>query len=130
VVSGGKVYVYARDEQLCGHHKRSSVRIYCAPPFHKFDDCSRRVQEDETLPEEVQVYDVAWDDSEGFKRRRTETKTDHSFLPNPWRATRVLWASGQSRFRAAARVWDQAEDDEESYGKREKRRKKEGPEEQ
>jgi hypothetical protein len=55
---------YARDEQLCDHHKRSSIRIDCAPPFHKFEDGSGGVQEDETLAEEMQVYDVAWDDSE------------------------------------------------------------------
>jgi len=51
--------VYARDEQLCDHHKRSSVRIDCTPPFHEIEDGSRGVQEDETLAEEVQVYDVA-----------------------------------------------------------------------
>jgi hypothetical protein len=55
---------WVRDEQLCDHDKRSSVRIDCAPLFHEFEDGSRGVQEDETLAEEVQVYDVAWDDSE------------------------------------------------------------------
>jgi len=52
-------YKYARDKQLCDHHKRSSVRIDCTPPFHEIEDGSRGVQEDETLAEEVQVYDVA-----------------------------------------------------------------------
>jgi len=58
-----KISGYARDEQLSDHHKGGSVRIDCTPPFHEFSDGSRRVQEDETLAEEVQVYDVAWDDS-------------------------------------------------------------------
>jgi hypothetical protein len=79
-----KISGYARDEQLCDHHKRSSVRIDCAPPFHEFEDGSRGVQEYETLAEEMQVYDVAWDDDDSGvggrskRRKRQRTKTDHS----------------------------------------------------
>jgi hypothetical protein len=79
IVSGGRVKmsVYARDEQLCDHHKRSSVRIYCAPLFHEFEDGSRGVQKDETLTEEVQVYDVAWGRIRvgwAFRRRKDRDK--------------------------------------------------------
>jgi hypothetical protein len=66
----------SRDEQLCDHYKRSSVRIDCAPPFHEFEDGSRGVQEDETLAEEMQVYDVAWDgpESEGVQAKKDRDK--------------------------------------------------------
>src|SRR5882762_592405 len=75
IISGGRVKMIgqARDEQLCDHHKRGPVRIDRAPPFHEFEDGSRGVQEDETLAEEVQVYDVAWDDdTESGRRSRAE----------------------------------------------------------
>jgi hypothetical protein len=74
--------VYARDEQLCDHHKRGSVRIDRAPPFHELEDRSRGVQEDEALAEEVQVYDVAWDDSESdVGRRSSEERQTIAFSP-------------------------------------------------
>jgi hypothetical protein len=48
-----------KDEQLCDHHERSSVRIDCIPLFHEFKDCGRSAEEDETLAKEMEIYNVA-----------------------------------------------------------------------